>query len=574
MNAKRGKSDKKQSYFHPKLLTCLKSGYGTSAFLNDLVAGTTVSIVAVPLAIAFAIVSGVEPIRGIYTAVIGGFLISLLGGSRVQIGGPTGAFVVIIFSVIQNHGYDGLVIVTLMAGVMLIAMGIGRFGRVIKYIPYPVTTGFTSGIALIIFSSQIKDFFGLQMEQVPADFLFKWVEYVVHLKTVNFSAFFLAVLSTLIIILIRKHNPKIPGSMLTVIGMSFIVWYFNLPVETVESRFGEIKGALPSFYVPEITLQKIRLLLPEALTVALLAAIESLLSAVVADGMTGDKHHSDSELIAQGVANIFSVSFGGIAATGAIARTVTNIKMGGKTPIAGIIHALLLLLYLLALGSLVGKIPLCVLAAILIVVAWNMAEIDHFRHMLMAPRSDVVVMLSVFLLTVLVDLTIAVQFGVVLASLLFIRRMSEVSNIVATSKMLENGIDMQAENDPDTISKKDVPDGVEVYEINGPFFFGIADKLMDVLEVVEAHPKIFILRMRKVPVIDATALHALEEFYFKCQRHHIVLILSGVRENLLYTIRKMGLDRIIGQENISSHIDDALSRARKIIETAGNNAAK
>ncbi|WP_034763441.1 SulP family inorganic anion transporter [Chrysiogenes arsenatis] len=548
----------------PKSLQCWREGYTREAFFADLSAGITVAIVALPLAMAFAIASGAAPEQGLYTAIIAGFLISALGGSRHQIGGPTGAFVVIIYAVIMRHGYDGLLLATFMAGIMLVLMGLFRLGTVIKFIPYPVTTGFTAGIALIIFVSQIKDVFGMQIETLPADFIGKLTTYSQSLHTISLEATVLAIVGILLILACRRYTPKIPGPIVVVILGAVAVWLFQLPVETIESRFGAIPSTLPTPSLPVWSFEKIRAVFPDALTIALLAAIESLLSAVVADGMTGHRHKSNTELIAQGIANIASALFKGIPATGAIARTATNIKSGARTPVAGMLHAFFLLLIMLFLAPLIVKIPLAALAAILVVVAWNMSEIESIKHLMKAPRSDVLVLVTTFALTVLIDLTVAVQVGVLLASLLFIKRISEVSHI---SRLELQSYDNEQENDadPDDIRHKSIPDGVEVYEINGPFFFGVADRLGRTLDILQKPTPVFIVRMRHVPVIDATGMHALEEFYERCRRQGTQVVLSGVRPQLKKKLERFGFIAQIGNENVLDHIDRALERAHELL---------
>ncbi|HRP62763.1 MAG TPA: SulP family inorganic anion transporter [Phycisphaerales bacterium] len=543
--------------------------------LSDLAAGSTVGIIALPLAMAFGIASIPEsvaaeagispPAVGLFTAVVAGFLISLLGGSRVQIGGPTGAFVVIVYAVAAKHGYQGLITATAMAGLIIILMGLFRFGAMIKFIPYPVTTGFTSGIAVIIAAAQLKDFFGLELAEVPAEFVPKMQALAAHASTWNPATLGVAVGSLAMLIVLRRFVPRVPGAIVVVIGAGFIVWAFKLPVETISSRFGEIPRTLPVPSLPSFSFDLAVKLLPAAFTIAILASIESLLSAVVADGMTGRRHKADCELVAQGVANIGSALVGGIPATGAIARTVANIKNGGRTPLAGMIHAITLLGVMALFAPLAGHIPLATLAAVLLMVAWNMSELDHFRSLLRAPGSDVLVLLLTFGLTVFTDLTIAVGVGVVMASMLFMKRMADVSNISAITRELNNGDD-EPENgdDPDSISNRQVPDDVEVYEINGPFFFGVADRLQDTLRSIERPPLVFILRMRRVPAIDATGLHALEEFVHKCRRQGTILLLSGVSADLLRTFRKVGFDAVIGLENVYGHIDQALARAREL----------
>lgn len=561
--------------FSPKLLTCLREGYSRHTFLQDLFAGITVGVIALPLAMAFGIASipkeaadavgGSPPAMGLYTAVVAGFLISALGGSRVQIGGPTGAFIVIVYGIAAKHGYPGLATATLMAGIIIILMGLSGLGRMIKYIPYPVTTGFTSGIAVIIASSQVKDLFGLQMDKVPAECIEKWHAYYEHATTWSPTTLSVGVGSLALLIVIRKLFPRIPWGIVAVIVGSATVWALGLDVETIGSRFGGIPRSLPTPHLPPFSLELARSLIPEATTIALLASIESLLSAVVADGMIGGRHKADTELVAQGIANIGSVVFGGIPATGAIARTTANIKSGAKTPIAGIVHAGVLLMVMMLLAPLASAIPLATLGAVLLMVAWNMSEIDHFRYVLRAPRSDMVVLLTTFCLTVFTDLTIAVGVGMVLASLLFMKRMAEVSDIRAIADEVANGAEATEMTDPNAISRRDVPPGVEVFEITGPFFFGVADRLQDTLRGLEKPPKVFILRMRRVPAIDATGLHALEEFYKKCKLHGTVLVLSGVHAQPLSAFISVSFDKTVGRENIFGNIDNALNRAREIV---------
>jgi len=563
----------------PKSVVCLREGFTTQGVVRDVLAGITVGIIALPLAMAFGIASipqsaidaahsaGRElspPAMGLYTAVIAGFLISALGGSRVQIGGPTGAFIVIVYSITAKHGYDGLAVATLMAGVIIIIMGLARFGAMIKFIPYPVTTGFTSGIAVIIFSSQLKDFFGLKMGPPPAEFVHKIQALAAHAGTLDGNTLAVGAGSLAVMILLRRFVPRIPGAIVAVVLASIAVATMQLPVETIGTRFGGIPRTLPTPQMPTISFDMIRDLIPEATTIALLAAIESLLSAVVADGMTGGRHKADCELVAQGLANIGSVLFGGIPATGAIARTAANVKSGGRTPLAGVIHAITLLLIMLTAAPLAGAIPLATLSAVLMIVAWNMSEIDHFRSLLRAPRGDIVVLLTTFSLTVFTDLTIAVGVGMVLASMLFMKRMADVSGVSAITNEFSDGEDeKEIAGDANAVPAAEVPDGVEIYEINGPFFFGVADKLKDTLNSLERPPKVFILRMRRVPAIDASGLHALEELYHKCKRQHIRLLLSGVHAQPLFAFVKAGFDQVIGEENMFGNLDDALNGARR-----------
>ena len=552
--------------FVPRAVTCLRSGYSLSAFGADFAAGLTVGIVALPLAMALAIASGVPPERGLYTAIIAGFLISALGGSKFQIGGPTAAFATIVYEVVLKHGYDGLVTATLMAGVMLMLLGFFRFGSLIKFIPYPVTTGLTTGIALLILSTQVKDFFGLAIDKVPSEFPEKWAMYAAFADTLKPATTAVAMLSLVALVLLRRYFPKIPGAILVVIAASAVVKLFGLPIETIGSRFGEIPSSLPSPVFPPFSFEKARLLIPEATAIAILAAIESLLSAVVADGMGGDRHSSNGELVAQGVANIGSVVFGGIPATGAFARTATNIKSGARSPVAGMVHAVVLLIFMAALAPYASLIPLPTLAAILVLVAWNISELDHFRMLLRAPRSDVAVLLATFLITVLTDITVAVEVGIVMAALLFMRRMSEVANVIIDTPLIDDasGLHPSSLPEPDILMKEQVPESVEIFELTGPLFFGIADRLKDTLNFLQLPPKVFILRMRHVPVVDATGLHALEELYYKCKRQKIVLILSGVREAVDRSLVKIGLDKLIGRDNIHENIHSALAHALRI----------
>lgn len=545
----------------PKLFTTLKN-YNKQQFISDATAGVIVGIVALPLAIAFGIASGVTPEKGIITAIIAGFIISFFGGSRVQIGGPTGAFIIIVYGIIQQYGTTGLAIATIMAGIILVIMGIVKFGSLIKFIPYPVVVGFTSGIALLIFSTQIKDFFGLQIEKVPAEFHEKWLVYFQTFPTVNYNVLGIALLSLLIMIFWPKVTHRIPGSLIAIIVTTVIVIVFKLPVETIGSKFGEIPSNLPSPSFYEIDLAVIRNLIGPATVIAILAAIESLLSAVVADGMIGGKHRSNMELIAQGLANIVTPLFGGIPATGAIARTATNIKNGGRTPVAGIIHSITLLLIMLFFGSYAKLIPMATLAAILVIVAYNMSEWHAFRSLLKSPKSDVAVLLTTFFLTVIFDLTIAIEIGMVLSVLLFMKRMAEVSNVSVITRELE---DEEEKPDPNSIDKKQIPEGVEVFEINGPFFFGAATKFKEQLKIVENPPKILIIRMRNVPAIDATGLQILRELYDDSQKKGTHIILSGVHTQPLYAMTQAGIFDLYGEENIHGNIDDALDRAREIL---------
>lgn len=545
----------------PKLFTTLKD-YNKQQFVADLTAGVIVGIVALPLAIAFGIASGVTPEKGIITAIIAGFIISAFGGSRVQIGGPTGAFIVIVYGIIQQYGMTGLMIATIMAGIILVIMGVARFGSVIKFIPYPVVVGFTSGIALLIFSTQVKDFLGLAIKSVPSEFHEKWVVYASGISSTNYYALGIALLSLIVMIYWPKVTHRIPGSLIAIIVSTLLVYFFKLPVETIGSKFGEIPSNIPEPHFYQINLSVIKNLIAPATTIAILAAIESLLSAVVADGMIGGKHRSNMELIAQGLANIASPIFGGIPATGAIARTATNIKNGGRTPVAGIVHSITLLLIMLFFGKLAKLIPMATLAAILVVVAYNMSEWRSFKSLLKSPRSDVVVLLTTFLLTVIFDLTIAIQIGMILAVILFMRRMAMVTNVGVITRELA---DEEESYDPNSINKREVPKSVEVFEVNGPFFFGAASTFKDAMHVIEEPPKVRIIRMRNVPAIDATGLHTLEEFYKDSKKQGTTIVLSGVHTQPLYAMTQAGLLDLFGEENVFGNIDDALDRAREIL---------
>lgn len=559
------------NFFKPSLLTELKKGYGAEKLRHDFFSGLTVGIVAIPLAMAFAIASGTTPDKGLFTAVIAGFIISLLGGSKFQIGGPTGAFVVIIYSIIVKHGYDGLITATIIAGILLIILGVIRVGSYIKFIPYPVTTGFTSGIALVIFSTQVKDFFGLSIEKVPPAFHEKWIEYIVNFNSISIPATCVGLATVAIIVGTRKYLPKIPAHVAAIITLTGVCWVFGVPTETVGERFGSIPSNFPMPQMPAFSLEKIHAVFPDAITIALLAGIESLLSAVVADGMTGTKHRSNTELIAQGSANILSGFFGGMPATGAIARTATNIKTGAKTPISGIIHAITVLIFILFLSDVAEKIPLAALSGVLFVVAWDMSEIKSFKTLLKAPKSDSGVLVLTFLLTVFVDLTVAVQVGVLLAAILFMKRMSEVTQVSTFIDNNDDDLEAENESDPDRLSRFKVPEKVEIFEINGPFFFGVADKLAGMISYLQTDPKVFILRMRKVPTIDATGIHALDDFHRKCKDAEVQMILSGVQKQPYEALEKIGFIDKLGEENVVSHISLALVRADEVLQEEENS---
>ncbi len=534
-------------------------------------AGIIVGIVALPLAIAFGIASGVTPEKGLITAIIAGFLISFLGGSKVQIGGPTGAFIVIVYGIVQNpvYGVKGLILATLMAGVILVLLGIFKLGTIIKFIPYPIIVGFTAGIAVTIFSTQIADLFGLDFggEKIPGDFVEKWIFYFKHFGTINGWNTFIGILSIVIIIVTPRFMKKIPGSLVAIIVVTILVYLMKTyagidSIGTIGDRFS-IKSELPDAEVPHFTWETIGNLLPVAITIAVLGAIESLLSATVADGVTGDKHNSNTELIAQGIANIITPLFGGIPATGAIARTMTNINNGGKTPVAGIIHAVVLLLILLFLMPLAQYIPMACLAGVLVIVAYNMSEWRTFKSLLKNPKSDVAVLLITFFLTVIFDLTIAIEVGLVIACLLFMRRVAETTNI----SVITDEIDPSSEVD---IALPEehlfIPEKVEVYEINGPYFFGIANKFEEQMVRMRNRPLVRIIRMRKVPFIDSTGIHNLTNLCRRSKKENITVVLSGVNEKVHRVLERSGFYELIGQENICPNINVALDRANEIIK--------
>lgn len=548
--------------FTPKLLDTLKT-YNRQQFTKDLMAGIIVGIVALPLAIAFAIASGVSPEKGLITAVIAGFIISAMGGSKVQIGGPTGAFIVIVYGIVQQYGINGLIIATFMAGVMLILMGFARLGSVIKFIPHPLIVGFTSGIALIIFSSQMKDFFGLNMGEVPSDFIEKWSSYFKNMDTLNYVSVIIAVSTIVISLLWPKVTHKVPGSIIAIVLTTAVVQWFHLPVETIGSKFGSIKSSFPVPVVPDIDFATIQKLIQPAFTIALLGGIESLLSAVVADGMIGGRHRSNMELVAQGSANIFSSIFGGIPATGAIARTATNVKNGGRTPIAGMIHSIVLLLIMLFVGKWAALIPMATLSGILIIVAYNMSEWESFISVTKGPKSDVAVLLTTFLLTVLVDLTVAIEIGMLLAVFLFMRKMiqfSDVSSLTSQFERKDNG------DNEFFLGDFKIPKNVEVFEITGPLFFGAAHKFKDAIKFIEKTPKVLILRMPQVPIIDVTGIKTLEEVYKESTHRGTKLILSEVQsEKVMEELKDSRLLFKIGKANVTQTFEEALKRCNVIL---------
>lgn len=547
----------KSATFKPKLFDTLK-GYTKDLFIKDATAGVIVGIVALPLAIAFAIASGVSPEKGLFTAIIAGFIISALGGSRVQIGGPTGAFIVIVYGIVQEFGVNGLIIATFIAGILLIIMGVLKFGNVIKFIPHPLITGFTTGIAVIIFSSQMKDFFGLQMDAVPADFMGKWAAYASNLSSINFYAIGIGIFTLLMVFLWPRVTNKIPGSLVAIIVTTVATLWLDLPVETIGSKFGAIPSTFPEPVLPSLNFSTIQELIRPAFTIALLGGIESLLSAVVADGMIKGNHRSNTELIAQGVANMGSSIFGGIPATGAIARTATNIKSGASTPIAGIVHAITLLIIMLFAGQWAAYIPMATLAGILIVVSYNMSELRHFISLLKGNKSDVVVMVSTFLLTILVDLTVAIEIGMILAAFLFMR------NIMQSSSVQNLNLNKDADDMDEEYA--DLPKGIEVFEIHGPLFFGAAYKFKDAMKIVESPTPILIIRMRFVPIIDATGLGILKEVNEDINKRGAKLILSDVNsEQVMQQLRQSRLLFRIGRANVTKSLDAAIKRGKELL---------
>ncbi len=553
--------------FKPRLLSCLRN-YNRKTFIADIMAGIIVGIVALPLAIAFGIASGVTPEKGIITAIVAGFIISILGGSKVQIGGPTGAFIIIIYGIIQQYGFEGLTIATIMAGIFLILFGFLHLGTIIKYIPYPIVVGFTSGIAVTIFTTQVKDLFGLDIANVPSDFIEKWQCYVANFSSADAWTSLIGILSVAVIVLSPKINKKIPGSLTAIILMTILALMLKqyagvTTIETIGDRFA-ISNSLPEAEVPELTWGTIKSLVMPALTIAILGAIESLLSAAVADGVIGDHHNSNTELIAQGVANLASPIFGGIPATGAIARTMTNINNGGRTPIAGIVHAVILLLIFLFLMPLAKYIPMACLAGVLVVVSYGMSGWRSFFALMKNPKSDVTVLLITFFLTIIFDLTIAIEVGLIIACLLFMRRMSETTDVRVISDEInpdEEYSDMKLGN----LEHLTIPEGVEVYEINGPYFFGVGNRFEEIMATMGDRPAVRIIRMRKVPFVDSTGIHNLTNLCLMSQKEGIQIILSGVTEKVNSQLTKAGFCELVGNENICSHIDLALKRANEIV---------
>ena len=565
--------------FSPKLFSTLRS-YTKEKFLQDLLAGWIVAVVAIPLAIAFGISSGVGPTEGLVTAIIAGFIISALGGSKVQIGGPTGAFIVIIYGIIQQYGLTGLLIATIMAGILLILMGLFKLGNVIKFVPYPVIVGFTAGIAVTIFSTQMNDLFGMGIQDAPADFIHKWTCYFQHWRDINWWAFAIGIASLLTIIISAKISKRIPGSLVAIILITLIVWLLRefagvTSITTIGDLY-TLPNGMPAPHLPALQLKEGQTLLnlvqdlfPSAFTIAMLGAIESLLSAMVADGVIGDKHNSNTELIAQGVANVVTPFFGGIPATGAIARTMANINNGGRTPVAGIVHALMLLLVLICFGPLVGMIPMACLAGVLIIVSYNMSGWRSIVGLAKAPKSDFIVMIVTFILTVIFDLTIAIEVGLILAVILFLKRTNEATVIRSFSDEIDPTLQTDIRLHGNDLEKLHIPPFTEVYEIDGPYFFGIANKFDEISQRIGADDqKVRILRMRKVSFIDSTGIQNLEQLYLRSKRCGMTLVLSGVNERVFKTLEKAGLVDMIGKENVRNHINGALARAEEIIVRA------
>ena len=543
----------------PKLFDIMK-GYSKEQLIKDIISGIIVAIIALPLSIALAIASGVGPEQGLYTAIIAGFFISFFGGSRVQIGGPTAAFVVIIYGIVANYGTDGLIVATILAGIILVIMGICRFGSLIKYIPYTITTGFTCGIAVTLFVGQLKDFFGMEMESVPSEFLEKIIAYVKNIHSINLTATLIGLAAVAIMLLWTKITDKIPGSLVAIVVTTAIAYFAKLPVNTIGSVYGQLNSAFPAFHVPSITIELVQQMISPAFTIAVLAAIESLLSAVVADGMIGDTHKSNAELIGQGLGNIFSGLFGGIPATGAIARTAANVRNGGRTPIAGITHCITLTIILLVLMPLAALIPMTTLAAVLLVVAANMADwSSFFRLCKSAPKSDIIVLVITFFLTVFFDLVVAIEIGVVLAALLFMKRMAETADIKAWKYTDSPDIT------PGEAEKlREIPHSISVFEICGPMFFAAADQLLGINS--DHRTKAVVIRMRSVPAIDASAMKCLHELAKRAQKKNIHLIFSHVNEQPMKVMKKDGFFKLIGKENFHENIVDALDYAEALVK--------
>ncbi|MCX0400238.1 SulP family inorganic anion transporter [Clostridium perfringens] len=550
--------------YKPKLISLLddkENGFSKEQFFKDLIAGIIVAIIALPLSIALGISSGVSPEKGLITAIIAGFIISLLGGSRVQIGGPTGAFVVIVFGIIQNHGVDGLIIATFMAGIILVLFGLLRFGSLIKYIPYPITVGFTSGIAVTLFSTQVKDFLGLSMTKTPSEFIPKWEAYISHMNTTNLYTLAIGLLALIILIFWPKINKKIPGSLIALIVTTLVVFIFNLPVATIGSQFGKISSNIPMPHIPNLNINTLKALIGPAFTIALLGGIESLLSAVVSDGMIGDKHNSNAELIAQGIANMGSSLFGGIPATGAIARTAANVKNGGRTPISGIVHSITLLLIMLVFMPLAKFIPLTTLSAILIIVSYNMSEWRTFKAILKAPKSDIAILLTTFFLTVLFDLVIAIGIGMVVSMCLFMRR---VATSIEVNELNESDCSDKSNIDTDMENLK-VGENVLVYDIRGHLFFGAVDTFMNTMKEINDDAKVLVLRMRHTKTLDVTGYKQIKNIALSCKSRNMTLIISELQEQPKKVMRLMGFIDTLGEDHFATNFDEALEKANSLI---------
>lgn len=562
---------KKQPYwkeFKPKFFISLENGLSWKNIRSDLISGITVGIVALPLAMAFAIGAGMTPAAGLFTVIIAGFLTSFLGGSYYQIGGPTGAFVVIIYGIVQRQGYEGLVVSTIFAGLILLIIALTKLGSIVKYIPYPLITGFTTGIALVIFSSQIKDFFGLDIAKMPIEFIPKCAAIFSAFPTLHLATTIVAAATLGTILLVRRLVPYLPWGIVSIALITLVCFLFQVPVETIYDRYGDIPRFLPKPTIPHLSafFSNFDQTIQDAVAIAFLAGIESLLSAMVADGLTGRSHKSNCELLAQGFANIGSVIMGGIPATGALARTAINIKSGAKSPLSGMVHAITVLVLIFFLSPLISRIPLGALSSVLMIIAWDMSEIKKFTHLFKAPKGDILVLLTTFFLTILGGLIIAIEFGTLLAAFLFIKNARDLSDVTKSS-IFEADKEQPEKADPDAIDKKHVPSQVEVYEVTGLFFFGLADRLKSILSQTEKRPKVFILRLRKVPIIDATGMHALKEFFLRCKKENTTLILSGVQSQVYKSLKNFGLVELVGQEQIYNHIDPSLARAQKILES-------
>src|SRR5690554_2311960 len=552
----------KESQFTPKFFSLLKKGISKEQLRKDIIAGVIVGIVALPLAIAFAIASGVSPDKGLITAIVAGLIISVLGGSRVQIGGPTGAFIVIVYAVVQEFGVDGLIIATFMAGIILIGMGLARLGNLLKFIPYPLIVGFTSGIAVIIFSSQIKDFFGLSIETVPADFIEKWKVYAANFDSINWAAVGIAIGTILLALNFQRISKKIPGSIVAILISTLAVYFFNIPVSTIETSFGDIPSKLSMPTFPNIDFATIQKLIQPAFAIALLGGIESLLSAVVSDGMIGGRHRSNAELVGQGIANCASSMFGGIPATGAIARTATNVNNGGRTPVAGIVHAVVLLVIMLALASFAKLIPMACLAGILIVVAYHMSEWRQFKALLKGNKADILILLVTFFLTVFFDLVIAIQIGIIISSFVVMKRLSDATTVQLANDLINNHSEEIFEEE-----HTELPEGVTMYEIHGPLFFGATQTFQDTMARLPDRPKVLILRMRHVPFVDATGIYRLFEIIKKFADQNTHVILSGVNDKVLSDLEKADIYTILHKKNITPSIDLATERAKYIAQS-------